>query len=99
MVLLDEVRRTIKLALGPAADEVRVSCDRHGRVALAGTVEDEGARAAVLDAVAKADGVVRVDDGLEVKPDLAAEAGPKETEFAREPDARAMTGRELRGID
>jgi osmotically-inducible protein OsmY len=99
MELVDRVRQSVQHIRGRGGDGVRVSIEGHGRVIVTGTVEDEAARSLVLDAVAKTSGVESVADELEVKLELGDEAGPKSTEFAREADARAMTGTDFPKID
>jgi hypothetical protein len=91
MDLVDSVCDALSLVLGPDAGELCVFIDEPGIVTLEGVVEDETQHAAVLDAVARTEGVERVVDHLQVKPDLGAEAGPKQTEFREEGDARAAT--------
>jgi len=91
MDLVDSVCDALARVLGAAAEQLRVVIDAPGSVTLEGVVEDEATHAAVLDAVAQADGVEHVLDHLHVKPELGAEAEAKSTEFRREGDARAMT--------
>jgi len=99
MDLVDSVCDALSRVLGAASEQLRVVIDAPGNVTLEGVVEDEATHAAVLDAVARTEGVEHVADHLLVKPELGAEAQPKETEFGREGDARAMTGTGFRLID
>jgi hypothetical protein len=99
MDLVDSVCDALENVLGAAAEQLRVVIDAPGSVTLEGIVEDETTHAAVLDAVAKTDGVELVLDHLYVKPELGAEAQPKDTEFRKEGDARAMTGTGFQRID
>ena len=99
MDVVEQVHGALELALGSAARDVRASDGGRGRVVLSGTVEDEATRGAALEAAARTEGVEVVEDELEVKPDLAAEAAPKDTEFANRGDARAITGTEFPKID
>lgn len=99
MDLVDSLCDTLAHVLGPAAEELRVVVDAPGNVTLEGAVEDETTHAAVLDAVGHTEGVEKVVDHLQVKPDLGAEAAPKQTEFGDEDDADAMTGTGFQRID
>jgi hypothetical protein len=99
MDLVDTVCATVEQVLGPAAEQLRVVIDSPDSVTLEGVVEDEAAHGSVIEAVAQTEGVGRVIDHLQVKPDIGAEAQPKETEFRDERDARAMTGTGFRRID
>jgi hypothetical protein len=99
MDLVDSVCDALQRVLGPDAEELRVLIDEPGVVTLEGVVEDEATHAQVLDWVAETDGVERVVDHLQVKPDLGTEAAPKETEFGSAGDARAMTGTGVPRID
>lgn len=99
MDLVDSVVETLGRVLGPDADEVRAVISAPGLVTLEGMVEDEATHASVIDAVAHTEGVEHVTDLLHVKPDLADEAAPKQTEFRDEDDARAMTGTRFQRID
>lgn len=99
MDLVDSVCATVEHVLGPAAEQLRVVIDAPDTVTLEGIVEDEATHGSVLEAVAHTDGVGRVVDHLQVKPDLGTEAAPKDTEFRDERDARAMTGTGFRRID
>ena len=99
MDLVDNVCDTLEHVLGPAAEQLRVVMDPPGDVTLEGEVEDETTHAAVLDAVAHTQGVDKVIDHLHVKPDLADEGAPKDTEFGDEGAAQAMTGSRFQRID
>jgi hypothetical protein len=99
MDLVDSVCDALENVLGAAAEQLRVVIDAPGSVTLEGVVEDEATHAAVLDAVAKTEGVDHVLDHVYVKPELGAEAQPKDTEFSKEGDARAMTGTGFQRID
>jgi hypothetical protein len=92
MDLVDRVCETLHRVLGPDAEELRVLIAEPGKVTLEGVVEDEATHARVLDGVADTAEVEGVVDHLQVKPDIGAEAEPKETEFRKESDARAATG-------
>jgi hypothetical protein len=95
MELVERVRAALTAKLGPGADEIHVAMTAVGMFTLSGTVEDEGARADALRAAAMIRGVQRVQDHLYVKPELAAEARPKETEFLSAADAHAITAGEF----
>ncbi|HEX8793674.1 MAG TPA: BON domain-containing protein [Polyangiaceae bacterium] len=99
MDIVDHVCHTLEHVLGPAAEQLRVVIDAPDTVTLEGIVEDEATHGSVLEAVAHVDGVGHVVDHLHVKPDIGAEAEPKDTEFRNEGDARAMTGTGFRRID
>jgi hypothetical protein len=99
MDLVDSVCDALAHVLGAATEGLRVVIDAPGSVTLEGVVEDEATHAAVLDAVARTQGVEKVVDHLYVKPELGAEAQPKDTEFRKEGDARAMTGTGFQRID
>ena len=99
MDLVDSVCDAVCRVLGSAAEQLRVVIDAPGSVTLEGVVEDEATHAAVLDAVGRTDGVEHVVDHLSVKPELGAEAQPRDTEFRKEGDARAMTGTGFQRID
>lgn len=99
MDLVDSVCATVERVLGPAAEQLRVVIDAPDVVTLEGIVEDESVHGSLLEAVAHTDGVGRVVDHLQVKPDIGAEAGPKQTEFRDEGDARAMTSTSFQRID
>jgi hypothetical protein len=95
MDVVDQVRTALAAKLGPAADEIHVSMKATGNLTLSGTVEDHGARADALRAAALTDGVHEVHDHLSVKPELAAEARPKETEFQSGAVAHAIVDGEF----
>lgn len=99
MDLVDSVCATVEHVLGPAAEQLRVVIDAPDVVTLEGVVEDEAIHGSLLEAVAHTDGVGRVVDHLQVKPDIGAEAAPRDTEFREEDDARAMTGTSFKRID
>ncbi len=99
MDIVDGVCHTLEHLLGPAAEQLRVVIDAPDTVTLEGVVEDEAVHGSVLEAVAHVEGVGRVIDHLQVKPDIGAEAAPKDTEFRDEGDARAMTATGFQRID
>jgi hypothetical protein len=90
MDVVDSVCDTLQRVLGRDAEELRILIDQPGRVTLEGVVEDEVTHTRVLNAVTDTAEVQGVVDHLEVKPDIGAEAEPKETEFRDEKDTRAV---------
>jgi len=84
--------RTLSVELGSSDVAVVVEGEA---VVLEGLVDDAWMSGRVEDAARAVLGVTRLINRLTVKPDIADEAKPKQTEFADDGAARAVTGRQL----